>query len=391
MSKLIIVAKNLFNQQDAQAQQTFVLVNSLQKIGFDLEIITGFDEDENKPFDIPNAFIHPLKASYPSKKQDFTSKVTRKLYRNLSSAFHTSWTKASVNLAKTIIQKKGIKKILTIALPMDSHLVGISLKMEYPDLIWIAHFSDPWPESILPSPYSDWSIPVLNFIQKRVVQSVINKADKVIFTCMEQKKFFEFYYDFDENKKIATIPHIAPYIYKANVNYSENNLILAYTGSLSRERVCENLAKALAQLPENSRIKIQFYGFVHQKMKDYFSQNRVDHRVEYKGWYDKEDLILATANVNFYLLIEANMDYYPFLPSKIADYASTGKPILAITGAGSASYRLIETYKAGLACSHSVYDILKALNKIETEIFEGGNLYNEFSEDIVSEKFLGFI
>ena len=85
------------------------------------------------------------------------------------------------------------------------------------------------------------------------------------------------------------------------------------------------------------------------------------------------------------------MDYYPFLPSKIADYASTGKPILAITGAGSASYRLIETYKAGLACSHSVYDILKALNKIETEIFEGGNLYNEFSEDIVSEKFLGFI
>ena len=31
------------------------------------------------------------------------------------------------------------------------------------------------------------------------------------------------------------------------------------------------------------------------------------------------------------LLVEAEMDSYPFLPSKLADYAASGLPVIAIT------------------------------------------------------------
>ena len=81
------------------------------------------------------------------------------------------------------------------------------------------------------------------------------------------------------------------------------------------------------------------------------------------------------------------MDEYPFLPSKMADYSVTGLPIIAVTGAGSPTARLLRQYNAGISVAHNADAILESLIRLEADYksLGGKGLCEEFSEkNIVS-------
>jgi hypothetical protein len=62
------------------------------------------------------------------------------------------------------------------------------------------------------------------------------------------------------------------------------------------------------------------------------------------------------------LIIEAEMEESPFLPSKLADYSMCGRPIMAITPKKGAIRDYLETYGGGVAVSHSATQIEQALH-----------------------------
>jgi len=64
------------------------------------------------------------------------------------------------------------------------------------------------------------------------------------------------------------------------------------------------------------------------------------------------------------LILEADMTYSHALPSKFAEAAFSGTPILAVTPAKSAVREYLNTYGGGVAATHSAEDIIRALREV---------------------------
>ena len=274
-------------------------------------------------------------------------------------AFSTKWAKTAGNLANDLSRKKNYSAIITIGLPIESHMAGLRLKEKSK---WIAHFSDPWPESIMPKPYSDYSIPVINRLQKNVVQKTIDQAKLVSFTCTQSRSLFSAHYKINVNKTYIT-PHAAPPPITP-LKRSDGDFIITHAGSLSRERFFPELFYAIKNLPKESKVIVQFIGYVHPAAQQLVEMLEIQHRVVFIGQLRKVDTIHRLRESDALLLIEAKMEIYPFLPSKLADYSVFGLPVYAITGTESATAQILDSDCNSHISTYSVSDISGVLQNI---------------------------
>lgn len=363
--KLLIISKNLLDQKDAQSQQSLAFIEALQEVFERIDVITAktTDSDLNRlnHLETKNVKLYSLPAQWVSSGSNIIEKVKRKLHRNLMAAFSTKWAKIAGNLANDLNRKKNYSAIITIGLPIESHMAGLRLKEKSK---WIAHFSDPWPESIMPKPYSDYSIPVINRLQKNVVQKTIDQAKLVSFTCTQSRSLFSAHYKINVNKTYIT-PHTAPPPITP-LKRSDGDFIITHAGSLSRERFFPELFYAIKNLPKESKVIVQFIGYVHPVAQQLVEILEIQHRVVFIGQLSKVDTIHRLRESDALLLIEAKMEIYPFLPSKLADYSALGLPIYAITGKKSASAQILNSYYGNYTSTYSVASITKVLQEIST-------------------------
>lgn len=384
---VLVVSKNLLDMSDAQSQQSFALINALTDAGWFLDVVTA--ESRNGAAEVIKAprqtRVFALPASWHSVGKLIHQKIHRKLYRSLFSVIQSKWSANASRKISELCEEKKYSAIISIALPMESHLAVLNAK--YRPALWIACMSDPWPESILPKPYADFAIPLLSHFQKILVSKISKSANHLVFTCSEQLDFMKRHYQSVIESKSSIIPHIAPGILEAS-NKRADQFIISHCGSLSRERVCPSLATALSKLPEHSTIVINFIGDVNDEMRYEFEKSGASNRVRYTGTLPKEDAMMKASEGNALLLIEAEMEEYPFLPSKLADYSSTLLPIVAITGNQSPTAKLISEYNCGMVCGHDTDSILNALTDIEKKIFQSSPGLNcHFSPGSVANKY----
>ena len=380
--KLLIISKNLLDQKDAQSQQSLAFIEALQEVFECIDVITAktTDSDLNRlnHLETKNVKFYSLPAQWVSSGSNIIEKVKRKLHRNLMAAFSTKWAKTAGNIANDLSRKKNYSAIITIGLPIESHMAGLRLKEKSK---WIAHFSDPWPESIMPKPYSDYSIPVINRLQKNVVQKTIDQAKLVSFTCTQSRSLFSAHYKINVNKTYIT-PHAAPPPITP-LKRSDGDFIITHAGSLSRERFFPELFYAIKNLPKESKVIVQFIGYVHPVAQQLVEMLEIQHRVVFIGQLRKVDTIHRLRESDALLLIEAKMEIYPFLPSKLADYSVFGLPIYAITGTESATAQILYSDCNSYISTYSVSDISGVLQNISApEEGEFKNLlYANFSKN----------
>ena len=363
--KLLIISKNLLDQKDAQSQQSLAFIEALQEVFECIDVIaaqtTESDLRSLKHLETKNIKLYPLPAKWVSSGTEFIEKIKRKLLRNLMATLITKWAKAAGQLANALSRKNNYAAIITIGLPIESHMAGLQLTDKSK---WIAHFSDPWPESLMPKPYSDYSIPIINWMQKNVVQKTINQAKLISFTCIQSRDLFAAHYKININKTYIT-PHVAPPPITP-LKRSDKNFIITHAGSLSRERFFPEFFYAIKELPEESKVIVQFIGHVHPPAQQLVEVLKIQHRFVFKGQLNRNDTLLRLRESDALLLIEAKMEIYPFLPSKLADYSALGLPIYAITGKKSASAQILNSYYGNYTSTHSVASITKVLQEIST-------------------------
>jgi len=390
--RLLVISKHYLDPRDAQAQQSAALVAALAAAGARIDVITGATTESADAIANPALRIHALPARWLTHRQHFAAKVGRKLERNIAAWLPTNWARAASRLASQLMAAENYDAFVSIALPMESHIAALHAQRRAP---WIACLSDPWPESILPAPYSDFAIPLLNSLQKQVVARSFVLADALIFPCTEERDFLARHYPSLAKNKAFLVPHVAP----ANIvaehasSSADDEFELVHGGALSRERVCPGLAGALAALPPSSRLRLRFVGQVHPDMLAAFERASVMHRVNFDGWKSKQEALRILSSAPALLLVEAQMSDYPFLPSKLADYSATGRPILAITGEHSPSARMIREHQAGLLATHDMQSIMSALLALEANHANGDSLgLNElFRADRIADVYDGII
>ncbi len=379
--RFLVITKHLLDPMDARAQQSFALVRALLSANVRLDVITG---DVGERASVPsskNLGLHALPAAWHSRKQNIGSKITRKIERNVFAVKPSQWSRRACDRASELMAGNTYDALISLAMPMESHLAALHARRSAP---WIASMSDPWPESILPPPYSDFSIPLLDRMQKQVVARVFGTADRLVFTCAEQRDFLIGHYPQVTSRKSVVIPHIAPPLHQPGSRADAPALpTIVHAGALSRERVCTGLVDAIGDLPESSSLQFRFVGHVHREMQRALERPRVAARVRLDGWKPKAEALRIMLGSTALLLLEARMRVYPFLPSKVADYSSTGRPILAITGQSSPTARLLRQYNAGWVSDHSADSIRAALAELEagTDDPSSLGLWNAFSAE----------
>src|SRR5579872_6830721 len=69
--------------------------------------------------------------------------------------------------------------LVTFGEPMSDHVLGLRLKARL-GIPWVAHFSDPWVDSL----YRRADI-FANFVNRRLERAVVEAADRIVFTSSE--------------------------------------------------------------------------------------------------------------------------------------------------------------------------------------------------------------
>jgi len=326
--KILIISKLYGLKAGARGIQVYKLIKLLLEEGIEIDLITASNSEE---------FNHKKLNIYY-----FDVPKPKNIFQKVFLKFKEEYWNASVNnqVVKSIVNTyysiKNLKHdiLLTISYPFYTHIAGLFIH-NINKTKWITFFSDPFP--FLPEVYMKiWDKLFLS--QKiKLYNNISLICDAVILPSHKQLQYMNQKPCNNIISKSNIIPHIGfnhdDVIDEYMVKLLNDNF-LVYLGNLTKERTSVNLVKALNAF--NSDYKNYFagllvFGRVSEKflrIKKKFDSNKIIYIMQNISFYES---IKIASQARCLLLIEANMKFSPFLPSKLADYVSGNVPIMAIT------------------------------------------------------------
>lgn len=242
--------------------------------------------------------------------------------------------------------------VMTSSMSRGYHKYGALYKIFYPNVKWIAFFSDPYSNS----PFDEYSskikkdniyilkkiykiflklnFQIMKYFYKLEENIVFKYADKIIYVSEAQKEFC--YKGKDEKNQIIIFPfyYLSEWKNKIEKNirvrnrYNKNRINFIHPGNIYGNRKPDEFFKALKYF-EN---KIHYYNC------GYFDTSLITE-------YSLKEVITSFGSVNYEILLEniKEADYVividsffkdiknPYMPSKVVDAMYFNKPIIAIT------------------------------------------------------------
>ncbi len=268
-------------------------------------------------------------------------RIVRRILR-IKNTRDPNWIRRASKILLQQIEAENPDALISFAQPWINHRVALRVKRRHPHLPWITHFSDPWVDSPYFSP-SDENARATAIKQER---EIIFAADKVIFTTRETANLVMAKYPAYWGGKVQVIPHgyDADLLGLIEPRPKPEKFTIIHTGNLYEKREPYALLRALATLRKElsaAELQVEFIGYATQEMQDKVKQ------------LDLEDIVSLAPNAPFLgslaiaqsadllLVIDAPAEHSVFLPSKILDYLSLRRPILALTPQAGASARVL--------------------------------------------------
>ncbi|NJK97067.1 MAG: glycosyltransferase family 4 protein, partial [Bacteroidales bacterium] len=139
---------------------------------------------------------------------------------------------------------------------------------------------------------------------------------------------------------------------------------LAHIGNITHERVSVPFLSAIGsthnEIPELFR-GLLCVGDVCHEFKSLIKKLKLEKCIHLVGHLRQEEALKIAEGSDALLVLEADMETSPFLPSKFADYMLIGKPIIAVTPQVSPIRDYLKTYSQGVCVSHNEKNISTVL------------------------------
>ena len=254
--------------------------------------------------------------------------------------------------------------VLTLSPFHSVNPVMVRLKKRFPTLFWIAHFSDPWSRNPLEisKKREAWNL--------QQEAEMIRVADHLVFTSKPARDLMLADSAASVYAKTSIVNHSwDPDLYPWKRAHSNERIIIRHIGTLFGRRTPEPLFEAalmlLRQRPELAgTFAFHLVGSVPRTMVETKAALALppgtilrDRPVSYlRSLY-----LMATADA--LVLLEPNVTFNYFVPSKLIDYVGADRPILALTPAG-ASRQVIERLQLDYCAPGDIPEIAVALGKI---------------------------
>src|SRR6185295_1529195 len=156
-----------------------------------------------------------------------------------------TWKKSVLNTVNSLVSRQGYRPdvLVTFAFPLIDSVIGLELKRRY-NLPWLAHFSDPWVDN--PFRTEDRLTKALNV---RLEQSVIEDADRIVFTSPETAELVLRKYPRALQAKVRIVPHAyEPELFHKPENTGDGRMVVRYLGDMYLGRTPKPLFQALELL-----------------------------------------------------------------------------------------------------------------------------------------------
>jgi len=285
------------------------------------------------------------------------------------------WKKSVLKTVDRLLNTEGYRPdiIVTFAFPLIDSIIGLELKRRY-NLPWLAHFSDPWVDS--PFRNHDRLTRILN---KRLEQSVIENADRIVFTSNETAKLVMNKYPAALRSKVRIVSHaFEPDLFESAPQQDKGRLAIRYLGDLYHPRTPKPLFQALEILSSKepellSRFCFEIIGDVHQLDMEQMGLSRLPPglvvfgpRVNYA-----ESLAMMTSAAGLMVIdapVAKNTESV-FLPSKLIEYVGADRPIIGLTPPGTAAY-LIDRLGGWVADPGATDEVAKVLREFLLFVWE---------------------
>jgi glycosyltransferase involved in cell wall biosynthesis len=281
------------------------------------------------------------------------------------------WKYFAYKQAKSIIEKEGIKTVITSSPPHSVQLIGAKLKRNF-DINWIADLRDLWTDI--------YYYPVLQhsklsaYIDKKHELKVLKNADKVVTV----SPFFEDLFASKSNRidrtKFTFIPNGFDEKDFSKFKYDKkSSFTICYTGTLSKEYRIQPFLKALSKLvTEAISVKLRFVGVVYQELeKELSSLNLID-STEFIGYVPHNESISYLEDAYALLLVgplnESNTE--GSIPAKVFEYMAASRPIIYIGKPDGFMAKMLSETNSGSSFGddeNAIYDRLKELYQNYTQ------------------------
>jgi len=294
------------------------------------------------------------------------------------------------------------KEIYSRSMWPGSHFAAALIKINNPDLKWIAEFSDPLRVDVKGKERSiemsmDW-LNKNNFLRLDKLNKkahTTNKllfywcellpyalADKFVFTNESQKSYMigmlndiSLKKRVSENSVIASHPTLPEKFYSiSNPNYNiDNNFLnLGYFGAFYETRGIGDVLSALKLLDRESQKKVRIHIFT-PKPEDVTIEKSILKMVKINNILPYFDFLSLSKKFDALIVSDAETKgikwVNPYLPSKLSDYKGSGASIWALCEEGSELDRLEfhkkTLYRTRIGCSEQSLSTFLKLLKIK--------------------------
>ena len=253
------------------------------------------------------------------------------------------------------------------ALFVGSHIAAYQYKKAHPEVKWYAEFSDPLSYGVDDKPRPVQGTPDWNDIE----QMVYELADVIIFTNGNQRDYMLSYnprQHLNESIRCRSIVRMHPVIdsryckvTSCAYEMDETKINIGFFGTFYITRKCENMLSIL----DNKKVVLHIFTTNPETMKDIADQ--YGDRVRINPTVSHFEFLNLASKMDYLILNDTEFPgrINPFLPSKYADYLTTGTPIIAMVAKGSTLSNIDN--RAVLAISDISKDFVMSLKKMKRQ------------------------
>lgn len=341
----------------------------------------------------------------PSSGRDLLNRISNRIYLPIVSKTPDqlgTWKKSVLHTVDRLLNTEVYRPdvLVTFAFPLIDNVIGLELKRRY-HLPWLAHFSDPWVDS--PFRHDD---PLTKTLNRRLEQSVIENADRLVFTSNETAKLVMNKYPAALRSKVRIVSHaFESELFESAPPDNAGRLSIRYLGDLYLNRTPEPLFQALRILSSTdpellSRFSFEIVGDVHELDMEQMGLSKLQAglvvfhpRVNYA-----ESLSMMTSAAGLMVIdapVPKNTESV-FLPSKLIEYVGADRPIIGLTPPGTAAY-LIDRLGGWVADPGSADQVAEVLRQFLSFVWEHrderatswgrSDVRSEFEAQAVASKF----
>ena len=402
--RIFCISPHFAPMRDSEAFCSAKFIKALAECGAQITVIVyakpATEIDRSEMWNSVRASV--IRIPPVAQKNRFASLATALRYQTW---LYARWMDEAVQQAKRLHRESPFDVVYSRSLPMFGQIAGYwcARGLHVP---WIANLNDPWDFHQFPVGVSKEDLTTDSALSDFWMRKTLRSADLVTYPSERLRDYQTNLSTISHYSQI--IPHVgnAPALQESRVNGNASNFRLVHAGKLGSNELTGRSTAALLDglssflndcVEARNQVRLTLVGAEDPATQARVRQLGLEGIVESVGLINYQDSLKYIQSATACLLVEGEMSEGIFLPSKLVDYISARKPILALSPrvgvvADLASGGGITRVDAGDA--RGIRDAIRALY----EDFHSGTLalrspsdaqVDQFRPDLVAKQFLG--